>query len=114
MSAERTFEDEPKGFAGLAAAIGESAAERLCAARAGRTVYIPVSGAGVLGAILTADEVDRMRHAFGAGSYAVPMGPFSAREAARRRGRALLSQGWSVAEVAREIGVHPSTVKRWR
>ena len=103
-----------RGYPKLVEVLGEAAASALCAARAGRAVYIPETGTGALGELLSADQVDRMRDAFGAGiPLTVPMGPCSLREIARRHGLELLAEGCSPADAAREIGVHPSTVKRW-
>ena len=105
----------PRGFERLAAVIGEDAAAALCGAKGGRGIYIPTTGTGRLGALLTADQVDRMRDALGAGlRYTVPMGPASRAVATQRRGRELLAKGWSVSAVAREIGMHPASVRRWQ
>ena len=104
-----------RGFDELTQVIGETAASALCAAKGGRSVYIPETGAGALGELLSADQVDRMRDTFGAQlPYTVPMGPCSAREVVRLRGLELLAKDRSVCDVAREVGVHPVTVKRWR
>ena len=104
-----------RGYPKLVEVLGDTAASALCAARGGRAVYIPETGTGALGALLSAEQVDRMRDAFGGGiPYTVPMGPCSLRETARRRGLELVAEGWTHADVAREVGVAPSTVRGWR
>ena len=103
-----------RGYAKLVQAIGEAAAAKLCAARGGWGVYIPQTGTGALGALLTAEQIDRMRDVFGDGTYTVPLGPASAMERAKRHGLELLAAGRSVADVVRAVRVSPSTVRRWR
>ena len=104
-----------RGYPKLVHAIGEAAASALCAAKGGRAVYVPQRGTGALGVLLSAEQVDRMRDAFGGGiPYTVPMGPWSVLAVARRRGLELLEDGWSPADVAREVRVSPTAVKVWR
>ena len=104
-----------KGYARLAEAIGEDTALALCNARGGAAIYIPATGTGRLGALLTDDQVDRLRDVFGAGlAVTIPMGPYAAREVMRRRGLDLLAAGCSVSNIANEIGVCPTTIRRWK
>ena len=85
-----------RGYPKLVEVLGEAAASALCAARGGRAVYIPESGTGALGALLSPEQVDRMRGAFGGRlPFTVPMGPCSLREIARRRGLELLAEDWT-------------------
>ena len=98
----------------LDSVLGEPAAAALCRERGGRSVYIPESGTGSLGSLLDAGKADRLREVFGAGvTVPIPLGPHSARACAKRRGLELLRKGLPRADVARELRVHPRTVKRW-
>ena len=100
-----------RGYERLAAAIGREAAGTLCELRGGREVYIPERNGGSLEKLIGIEAVRSMRREYGTGRFEVPMGPRTEAALRRKAARALSAEGYSVAQIARDLGMHPKTVR---